>query len=273
MIRRIAATHVPLLESIFGPLPKTSAGIGKIVLLLGGNIAPQSSIAHDGATADGFVIAAFATYEQAFDPTFMFYIIAHEVTHLEQYKWSWEKDPAGHKLSALSLNYWGMPLWAAEGGADFLACESVRKEAGVAFGSNLALSFEPKTYLAQYSSCLRNGGGGDLEAGYSAGAGYLRNLTENLVSKGVPLEDARREVALGALEGWFGIDEANLHSTGLTKRVSTLLNTQFDPGLSIVTEAMQFAFDDVVPNSQWNVTSTLNAWKYFGYNLSMTAGR
>jgi hypothetical protein len=268
IMKRLVSTHLPLLKSVFGGLSVTSTGSQQTLLLLGGSTQPHAVITSDVTTSRGYVESAFATQPDTFS---VFQILAHELTHLEQLRYAWELNPTLRKqFHAEILGYWGVPFWASEGGADFLACEAVREEAGVPWAANFEVKSSGSSVTKQYSVCLRNGAG-DFSSGYSSGAKYLRTLTETLVSSGASVSAARREVSLGSLEGWFGIDEANLRFTGLTKRVNNLTGSSFDPAISILETAMQTALDDIAPASKWNVRSTLNAWKYWPYHNAMLA--
>ncbi|MEO8576288.1 MAG: hypothetical protein ABI556_06305 [Gemmatimonadales bacterium] len=269
MAKRILAIHLPLQEKIFGPLAFTSAGSEQTLILLGANVGAHAIIISDGTTARGFVEAGFSGSDQ--DPYSTFYIYGHELAHIGQFRWGWELDPLRRKQSdAERRGYWGMPSWASEGGADFLACESIREEAGIPWGGNLTLDLDAPGAAGWYSRCLQNGSG-NVEDGYASGAKYMRTVAEGLVSRGVPVETARREIARGTLEGWFGIDDANLRFTGLAQRVASLSGVPFDPAMSLLNSAMQNALDDVMPASAWNITSTRDAWRYWGYHASMTA--
>lgn len=265
--KRLVATHLPLLQEVFGARSVTSPGSQQTLLVLGGIPESHAAIQSDGSTTRGYVEGGFSA-EQA-DTFAIFFTLAHELTHLEQFHYAWELNPAARVSSnAQVLGYWGIPPWSSEGGADFLACESLRSEAGVPWSANLTLNFKSTSALKRYSGCLRDGSG-SVDAGYASGAKYMRTLTEYLVANGASVTAARREVALGSLEGWFGIDDANLRFTGLTKRVATLSGSSFDPGISILETAMQTALDDVTPGSKWNITSTQAAWKYWGYHQAV----
>jgi hypothetical protein len=266
--RRLVATHLPIQEKIFGELPATSPGAGQTLILIRTGLPPQSVISNALEKPYGYIEVPGSGVRVEEYATFFLY--AHELTHLGQFRWGWLVDPAGRRAAG-GLGYWGLPAWGSEGGADFLACESLREEAGQSLTSNIEPpSISGESALGMYASCLRSAYG-DIHGGYGSAAMYLRTIEADLVKSGVTIETARRELSQGALEGWFGIDDATLRSAGFTERVTKLLGKSFDPGILLVESAMRTALDDVDPPTEWNIPFTKKAWKFWGPNAALQA--
>jgi hypothetical protein len=170
-------------------------------------------------------------------------IFGHETMHTYQYRWRYEH--AGPWQSTVGT------AWAIEGGAAFFAQEMLRDRLGISFIGNTVFGAsdpaDPAFPLVAYGFRVRN-----FTFGYNDGASMLRDFVQRLVRAGIPFDDAMTYVLLGAVEGWYGINEENqLHGLGLTKRMQRVLGSQWNPTDALLQWTMSEAADDLTSNSTY----------------------
>ena len=174
-------------------------------------------------------------------------ILGHETTHAYQYRWRYEHGSPWQ--NALGTG------WAVEGGASFLAQEMIRDRLGISFTGNTQFSAsstqDPAFPLIAYGLRVRN-----FTFGYGDGASLLRDFVQRLVSRGMAFDDAMSLVLLGAMEGWYGINEENqAHGLGLTRRMQQVLGQGWNPTDALLQWTMSEAADDLTANTTYqNVT-------------------
>jgi hypothetical protein len=170
-------------------------------------------------------------------------ILGHEIMHTYQYRWRYEH--AGPWQNALGTG------WAIEGGAAFFAQEMIRERLGIGFLENTVFSAneatDPAIPLVAYSLRVRN-----FTFGYNDGASVLRDFVQRLVRAGVPFDDAMGSVLLGAMEGWYSINEEDQqHGLGLTRRMQRVLGTSWNPTDALLQWTMSEAADDLTSNKTY----------------------
>jgi hypothetical protein len=170
-------------------------------------------------------------------------IFGHETMHTYQYRWRYEH--AGPWQGALGTS------WAIEGGATLLAQEMIRDQLGIPFTRNTLFDAstpqDPAFPLGSYGFRVRN-----FTFGYSDGASMLRDFVERLVRAGLPFDDALQVVLLGAMEGWYGINEENQqHGRGLTFRMRNVLGQTWNPTDALLQWTMSEAADDLTSNKTY----------------------
>jgi len=174
-------------------------------------------------------------------------IIAHEVAHTYQFRWRWQY--AGPWKSYLGT------AWGIEGGATFAQLETLRETLGVSFTANANFDVLP---LSDPASPLSVGARalGDFTSGYSPGASFLRDLMQRLVQGGMTTANASREVAQGAMEGWYGVNEEGLsRGLGLTARMRARLGASWNPTDAMLLWTMTEAADDMTANALYQNVS------------------
>jgi len=170
-------------------------------------------------------------------------IIAHEVMHTYQFRWRYEHAPWHTYLGS---------GWGVEGAASFFSFEMMREKEGLPFLGNTQLpefwaENDPRQVLDVYTYFVR-----DWMAGYIQSASFLRDLTQRLVSAGLPFDDAIGEVLTGALEGWWGINEEGLLAgPGLAARMRRHLGPRWEPIDGLLDWTLSEAADDLTSNPRF----------------------
>jgi hypothetical protein len=163
--------------------------------------------------------------------------------HTYQYRWRYEH--AGPWQNALGTG------WAIEGGAAFFAQEMIRERLGIPFLGNTHFgatdATDPAIPLVAYGLRVRN-----FTFGYNDGASVLRDFVQRLVRAGMSFDDAMSFVLVGAMEGWYGInEEGQAHGAGLTKRMQKVLGSQWNPTDALLQWTMSEAADDLTSNKTY----------------------
>ena len=255
-LRLFAETGVPWLRNAYGLAAPTSSSDASGQLLIMLDASPSSSAAwHPDAIAghgrwgrltlglpDG---SGFRTTGTSYAHNYS--IIAHEVAHTYQFRWRWQY--AGPWKSYLGT------AWGIEGGATFAQLETLRETLGVSFTANANFDVLP---LSDPASPLSVGARalGDFTSGYSPGASFLRDLMQRLVQGGMTTANASREVAQGAMEGWYGVNEEGLsRGLGLTARMRARLGASWNPTDAMLLWTMTEAADDMTANALYQNVS------------------
>ena len=244
---------IPRLRSIFdlAAATTTSDDSGQLLAMLEQSASSFSQWWPDAATGHGRwgkVTLQLAPNSALGDPAgtaaSALLILAHEVTHTYQFRWRFEH--ASPWQSFLGTG------WAVEGGATFLSMEAVREQIGVPFTSNYTLGSyaaeDPRLILQLYAAPVAN-----LTDGYISGASFLRDLAQRLVVEGgLSADDAVREVLVGSMEGWWGINEEGLNAgPGLTARMRQRLGAAWNPANALLDWTLSGAADDLTGNPRY----------------------
>lgn len=174
-------------------------------------------------------------------------ILGHETMHTYQYRWRYEHASPWQTFLGTA--------WGVEGGATFLAQEMIRDRLGIVFSGNSVFGAsapqDPAFPLNSYGFKVRN-----FTSGYGDAASLLRDLVQRLGDARMPLDEAMSIVLLGAMEGWYGINEENQqHGLGLTRRMQQVLGRSWNPTDALLQWTMSEAADDLTPNPTYqNVT-------------------
>ena len=248
----IVKRNIPLLKRTFSLAQPTTTSDESAQLYLGLQAAPVSSAGwwtdavnghgrwarvRIGLSSAGALGAPDVSYTNALQ------ILGHETMHTYQYRWRYEH--AGPWQGALGTG------WAIEGGAAFFAQEMIRERLGISFLGNTMFGAtdpaDPAFPLIAYGLKVRN-----FTFGYNDGASVLRDFVQRLVRAGLPFDDAMSYVLLGAMEGWYGInEEGQEHGVGLTKRMQRVLGSQWNPTDALLQWTMSEAADDLTSNSTY----------------------
>lgn len=244
---------VPVWERVFGAArPVTSAGAGQLLVVFASWSPDQGAgLASTQARPDGSGIGSlvwmnlemrpgvrdhFETYDFT---TYRLKILAHEITHAWQMRWAYDAQPAGPRSVSFG------PVWAAEGTADLLSLDLVRRFLGVGLTANYDWSAQLRTLNRNIAYAMEPADTrGRLARGYFDASSFLRDLQLRLVRRGMQPEDALAEVARGAVEGWFGVDGAGVRRQGLTARMRAALDPRWEPADAVLLWTLTQAVDD-----------------------------
>jgi hypothetical protein len=186
-------------------------------------------------------------------------LLAHELGHAFQAMYMYRTRPAG-----VTESYAAAAFWGAEGGADLVSFETIRRAAGVPLTANFdgfAAGLSPVARrLAQWTQP----GGGRLNDGYADAAGFLRRLAALRVEAGDAEDVAVAEVLRGASDGWYGYDYANARRPGLVERMRARLGASWTPDDALLDWALAHAADDRTPSPRFQDPTFLRAWQATG---------
>jgi len=208
-------------------------------------------------------------------PEYNLYALAHETAHLAQI--SRDQDLCDLDPET-SCPFWGTAgTWAVEGGADFLANESVRRAAGLSFQGN---TFPAARIHAGAGGAWRVAGppAYPFGRGYGYAEWFMRDLLQRVVSTGMNYDDAVALVGRATYEPWYGwvsflywdpvermVRTSPPHQPvpGLVARIRQALGPTWDPIPAFLVGAASQAVDDLTSNPELqNVTHGL-AWELF----------
>jgi hypothetical protein len=248
----IVKRNIPLLQSAFSLRNPTTTSDESGQLYIGlqaasGSSAQWWSDAANGSGRWAKVLIGLSPSGGFSEPSLSYtsalQVLGHETMHTYQYRWRYEH--ASPWQSSLGTK------WAVEGGASFFAQEMIRDRLGIPFSGNTVFSAstlqDPTFALLTYGFKVRN-----FTSGYSDAASMLRDFVQRLVGGGMPLDDALSQVLLGAMEGWYGINEDNQeHGAGLTSRMQRVLGSSWNPTDALLQWTMSEAADDLTSNSTY----------------------
>jgi hypothetical protein len=238
---------VPLLDALFEvPPPATSAGSGQLLVLAAAWNPDQGAgatwSAPDGGEARSFVWLNLnlrpgyrSGYEMFDHASYRVKVLAHELTHA----WQAARGHARHGSAG------GAPAWSAEGGADLVAMELVRRFLRIGEGANWRWHehlhpARPGVVYALEPAATQ----GRLSHGYYDAASFLRDLHGRLVRGGMDRSAALAELSRGALEGWFGEGCQSGGCPGLAGRMRARLGEGWTPEEAVLLWTVAQAADD-----------------------------
>jgi hypothetical protein len=229
-----------LLQEVWGPgLPITSTGSGQLVIIAQ-NLTGFGGVAsaHQGPEYDAMLSTVSLNLSGTTNPEAMLHLVVHELVHTYQYRYMAGTAPAG----AQDLRF--APRWAMEGTANLIATEHVRRRAGIGLLANWDWRCCPAgSPNGQYAQPARAQAGRFLD-GYDQSATFLADLVQRRVLEGQDTTAAFRDVALGAVEGWYGFDMGGLRRTGLVARQQQASGGAWDPAAALLTWTISQALDD-----------------------------
>ncbi len=248
-LRLFATTGVPWLQGVYGLSAPTSSSdeSGQLLLMLDASTQSSAAWFADGGQGHGRwgrltlgMPEGSGFRIEGYSYALNYSIMAHEVTHTYQYRWRWQ-------YAAPWQTYLGTS-WGVEGGATFAQLQTLRETLGVSFTANTNFDALPLTDPAN-SLSVGARARGDFTAGYTPASSMLRDLMQRLVQNGMSTRDAAREVAQGAMEGWYGINEEGLaRGLGLTARMRARLGAGWNPVDAMLQWTMTEAADDMTSN-------------------------
>ena len=239
----VQARALPLLRhTLADSLPRTSAGSGQYLIVLRAYPGSGSQAATGATNLNGEIYAwtwigmgPFTSHAS------LGYIVAHEVTHAYQMMRSRGtiRETGGLPVS---------PVWGVEGGADLIATEMLRRQAGLGLDTNFDWRQPGTDPFAAWWARHAHPGTGEITRGYGDAAGFLRDLVTRRVQAGEPVDDAVREVMRGTLEGWHGADRQGRNFGGLTSRMRARLGAAWNPSEAVLQWTLSHAGDDRTDN-------------------------
>lgn len=240
---------VPLYETMFNLSAPATTSDGSGQLLMGveaGSVSsaiwwPDASGNGEWAKISIGLASNSAFGDPLSSPTRELEIIAHEVLHAYQYRWRWEH--AGPWLTYLGT------AWAVEGSAHFVSDALVREYLGIPFLSNYALAqYAPND--PHFPLTIEAAPVHDFTLGGPDAASFLRDLVQRLVHDGgMSFDAAVGQVVVGALEGWYGINEDGQHDgPGLTARMQAHLGSSWNPVDALLQWTLSQAADGLTTN-------------------------
>ncbi|HEX2079458.1 MAG TPA: hypothetical protein VHG08_17155 [Longimicrobium sp.] len=229
---------IPLLTAVLSAeRPVTTTGSGQLVVLFQGDVTQGGGVAFSqvgpGRSARHWIRLELAP---GLDAVRMLSLLAHEITHTFQYEFVARSAPAEGAVGATGAARWGI-----EGGATLIESETVLRAAGLGITDNLDFRAQPTSPLQRHA--LSYASGGPLVVGYEPAAEFLRDLVVRRMAAGETAEQAYREVARGAAEGWYGVAVENTRRPGLVSRMRARM-AGWDPVDAVLTWALSAAADD-----------------------------
>lgn len=245
----VLATGLPLLQLAFAPdLPRTSVAANQYLIVL------RDSLVRDQVPYGGFAFAAaegetLLSWIHLRVSSYRSHIalaglLMHEMAHTYQGMFMMASRPAGAYYEGL-----GAARWGVEGGADFMRYQLYRRLAALPLNPNIEWREVPALEpLYLYRSWTQPGSAG-FTLGYANSMGFLRDQAIRSMLAGVAADHAVRDVARGAVEGWYGFSETG-RRPGLAARMRGIQGGWWTPEQALLDWALSHAADDLTPN-QW----------------------
>lgn len=270
-------THgVPVLRDVFGPeWPATSEGSGQTMVLI-------TRIGAIGLTAVGQRELINGQWQQGVliglkgdSPgnvvSISGRVLTHELAHAAQDRHTLMRC---RDLGECQTR-WFDEIWATEGGAELVAEEAQRREAGLSRRGN-----HPLRTLQLLNYYNFRGFFGTLSAphwdwgwGYASSTPVLNDLVERVVDRGATTNQALREVVLGSFEGWFGLRGTPGIRPGLQERLRPWLGAEWRPEDAVRRALQSLALDDRIPSREFTAPFLQNAGTHFSPALDSESGR
>ncbi len=248
----VNSAAVPLIRSVFtSTLPVTSPASGQLLVLLHTREESQSV----GWISDPqfhVLLQISLSFDLGRPQSGRAALLVHELTHAFQRQYAWER------------NFVFYDEWAKEGGADFMASDFLRRQAGISLDGNFDAvgAIDLQTWRQnpdRFSYALSFQHSGEIASGYQHAANLLRDFVLRRCKTGEPDTLAIRAVLRGALEGWYGAVTADA-GDGLTNRMKQLLGEDWDPVAAVLTWTLSNAVDDRTSSPRFQNPAVLEAW-------------
>ena len=253
---------LPFLGRVYAvPYPVTSQESGQLLLMLEANTTFNFTSAYDVAPDRGryafvslHLAPGTAWSEPVQNANSLIEIMSHELTHTFQFLWKYRH---GGWTSSVATK------WSMEGSAAYVQATMTREYVGVGFETNFKFPQSdpdnPIWNLSNLSFPVKN-----LPAGYADAASFLRDLVQRATDQGMAMDQASGQVLVGALEGWYGVNEdGNKQGVGLTARMQAILGSGWNPRDALLTWTMSQTADEVTTATQYqNKTISLGGNVY-----------
>lgn len=241
----VLATSAPLLRHALDEgTPVSSPGAEQLLIVVQPGT-PDATLVHLGAPADvgnprvaPTLLLLDADSLATASSVRMLQRLTRQLTHAWQTRYLHQSWP-GEQAPDLTGS-----LWANEATATLLAAEALRRTAGLPLAANPdadALLRDPPSDAARlYVQTLADG--------LADGGGFLFDLVQRRLAAGEDADAALREIARGALEGWYGLDRFGNRRPGLTARMRARLGGTWDAADARLVWALSQAVDDLTSN-------------------------
>ena len=249
----------PLLRSAFvDAVPKTSTRSGQYLILLRDSLVRDGvgsyvGFSHSETAGDTAFTWIELKVDTAYQTTGLASLLTHEMTHSYQRMYMHATRAGG----ANSIT--GAALWGVEGGANLLSYETMRRYAGLPLDGNYDWRAPGASAAARHVARRAQPGTGQFTRGYDDAMGFLRHLVVRRARAGATTEAAIREVARGAVEGWYGYDGITRRA-GLAARMRALLGSRWDPAEALLDWTLSHAADDLTDNPDFQDRTSLRVW-------------
>lgn len=269
-------THgVPVIRDVFGAeWPATSEGSGQTLVIItrigpsGLAVVQQREIVN-GQWQQGVVVLLKG--DTPGDRVFVANrVLMHEVVHAAQDRHTLIRcrDLGECRTS------WFDELWATEGGAELVAEEAQRREAGLSRRGNHPLqALQLLNFYGFRGFFGQPNPHWDWGFGYASSTPILNDLVERAVDGGATANQALREVVLGSFEGWTGLRGAPGVRPGLQERLRPWLGAEWRPADALRRALRSLALDDRIPGSEFAVPFLFNASAFFSPAVVSESGR
>lgn len=149
--------------------------------------------------------------------------------------------------------------WAAEGGANLISYEFLRRIAGLPIDDNRDWRVPATSTAMAIVQARTQPANGALTEGFDAAMGFFRHLMVQRLQRGETADEALREVSRGAIEGWYGIDGIS-QRLGQVARMRARLGSAWEPEEALLDWALAYAGDDLTGDPQFNDATSLRVW-------------
>jgi hypothetical protein len=246
---------LPLMQRTFGPgIPLTSAGSGQYMILLMELPGARGRV-FSFVGGDSVFSVMLLNVDPDPGPISLASLVAHELTHSYQRRYMHDTRPSGQVRSGFAAATWG-----AEGGANLISYEMIRRMAGIPIDGNFDWRAPDPDPVAEFYGLRAQPGNGEFNVGYDNAMGFFRHLIIQRMHDGEPLDDAVREVSRGAIEGWFGTDGFGARRVGLATRMRERLGSAWQPDLALLDWTLSHAADDRTDNPAFQDHASLRIW-------------
>jgi hypothetical protein len=233
----------------------------------------------DGGPVDGAAISDWILIGNAFVRTagvpipLQPFVAAHELAHIYQFAHTFTLCSQLGICQAVPRSHWGF-----EGGAEYLAQESMRLAKGVPETANQETPLFLYGSFAYFACCTPFGSGATFGEGYAGASWFIRDLVGRVEAAGLDFTSAVGVVSRGAVEGWYGRlfpSGGTWPGGGLSARLEPYLGVGWDVVGTYVHAAASLALDDRVPAaSGFSIPATRDSWQdlTLGPEARVTAG-
>ncbi|HWK88583.1 MAG TPA: hypothetical protein VNP72_01260 [Longimicrobium sp.] len=240
-----ARTHaLPLLQHALAPgVPRTSPA-GRLLVLVEPDLGTFSGYAQTAVDEDQVYGYVRLKLEPGVSQAWLAGLVAHELTHLYQRMHN-HRTRTGNSTTGL-----GAALWGAEGTADLVWYETIRRAGGLPLLGNYDWRVPGADPFANRFMRYAQPSNAEFARGYTASMGFLRRLVAQRVASGESVDDAMREGVRGGIQGWFGNDGRGSIRPGLASRMAARLGG-WKPEAAMLEWTLSHAADDLTPSPRY----------------------
>lgn len=239
----------------------TSAGSGQLLIVA--HLGPRSYSAavpvSEGGAHSFIALSVSPSPVVEYGRDRIMALLVHELAHSWQFAHLYG-DPDRYGASVPRVGRYGF-----EGAATFIEQEYLRVTAGIDLEPNAPPLEVPVTdsYAGLFRTQVHRGRG-RFESGYDEVEPLLRRFMIQNVRAGLSQSEARRSVALGATEGWFGWTGSSWVADGLTGRMRAIGDPGWDPTVAVLEYLVATALDDRPGAGSLHNPVVFEAWRRVG---------